>query len=75
MAPIRNIALIQLGALPLVAYFGILTISSFAFTAFIGYTNYKGKQRIKFKWHPRMVIVSFSIATLHAILAISLFIK
>jgi fructose-specific phosphotransferase system IIC component len=72
---IRNYALIQLLGLPLVVYGGLLTFFSFAFTAFIGYTNYRGKQLIKFKWHPRMVLVSFAIATIHAILALSLFLR
>jgi hypothetical protein len=70
---IRDIALISILGKPLVVYFGILTFSSFLFTAFIGYTNHKGRRLIAFKWHPRMVIVSFTIASFHALLAISLF--
>jgi hypothetical protein len=70
---IRQIALYQIGGKPLVIYFGLVTFASFAFTAYIGYTNYKGKKRIPFKYHPMMVIVSFIIAFIHALLAFSIF--
>ncbi len=59
---------------PVVAVFGMVTFSSFLFTAFIGYTNHHGKHLIPFKWHPRMVVISFTIATFHALLALSIFI-
>jgi NO-binding membrane sensor protein with MHYT domain len=72
---IRNIALIQLFGLPIVVYGGIATLSSFAFTAYIGYTNKSGKGTISYRWHPRMVIVSFILAVIHATFALSLFLN
>ena len=69
---IHQIAIITFLGFPLVAYLGILTFSSFLFTASIGYSNYHGKKWIPFKWHPRMVIISFAIATIHAFLALSI---
>jgi hypothetical protein len=73
IATLRSLALFQIFGLPAVVYGGLLTFSSFAFTALIGYTNYKGKGILPFKWHPRMVIISFTIATVHALLALSIF--
>ena len=70
---IRQFALYSIAGKPLVIYFGLITFTSFSITAYIGYTNFKGKKRIPFKWHPIMVIVSFAIAFFHAILAFSIF--
>lgn len=71
---IHQIALTTFLGFPLVAYMGIITFSSFLFTASIGYTNHHGIKWIPFKWHPRMVITSFTIATIHAFLALSIII-
>jgi hypothetical protein len=58
---------------PVIMYMGILTYLSFIFTAIIGYLNFKGKTIIPFKWHPRMAVTSITLATLHAILGLSLY--
>jgi len=71
---IREIALFSIAGQPLVLYFGILTFLSFAFTAFIGHASAKERQWIDFKWHPRMVVVSFAIALVHVTLALSIYI-
>ena len=75
IATLRSLALTQFFGLPVVVYLGMLTFTSFGITALIGYTNYLGGHRVKFKWHPRMVIISFVIASIHATLALSLFLK
>jgi len=69
---IHQIALATFLNFPLVAYLGILTFSSFLFTASIGYTNHHGIKWIPFKWHPVMVGVSFTVATIHAFFALSI---
>jgi hypothetical protein len=56
---------------PVVAYLGILTFLSFAFTASIGYASHKSIKYIPFKWHPVMVGVSFGIALVHVFFALS----
>ncbi|MCX6728653.1 MAG: hypothetical protein NTV39_02710 [Candidatus Saccharibacteria bacterium] len=71
---IHQIALSTLFNVPFAACLGFLTLLSFAFTAFIGYTNYKNtKNHLPFKFHPTMVIVSFSIAIIHMFFAGSIF--
>lgn len=55
---------------PLIMYLGILTISSFSLTAFIGYTNFHGIHWIPFKWHPRMAAISLSLALIHGTLGV-----
>lgn len=69
---IYPIALTTFLGFPLVAYLGILTFLSFLFTASIGYTNHHGIKWIPFKWHPRMVIISFTIASIHMFFALSI---
>lgn len=70
---IRNIAYFLIFGKPLVLYLGFLTFLSFLFTALIGLLNFKGIRKIPFRWHPRMVIVSFTLALIHGLLAISLY--
>jgi fructose-specific phosphotransferase system IIC component len=72
---IHQIALTTFLGLPLVAYGGIVTFLSFLFTASIGYANYHGYKWIPFKWHPRMVLLSFIIASFHAFIALSIFLN
>ena len=69
---IHQIALTTFLNIPYVAYGGILTLSSFMFTASIGYSNHHGYKWIPFKWHPRMVAVSFIIASIHIFFAASI---
>ncbi len=51
-------------------YLGILTLSSFLFTALIGFLNFKGNHKIPFKWHPRMAVISIALAIIHGLLGI-----
>lgn len=68
---IRIVVVLALGV---GGYLGFLTLFSFAFTAYIGFTNYKNtKNHLPFKFHPAMVIVSFSIAVIHMFFAGSIF--
>ena len=71
---IQRIALTTIMGIPVVVYGGALTVLSFAFTAYIGFTNFKNiRHHPPFAWHPRMVIVSFSFALIHMFFALSIF--
>lgn len=56
---------------PLIMYGGIATLLSFMFTAVIGALNFHGIHTIPFKWHPRMVILSFILAFGHGLFGLS----
>jgi fructose-specific phosphotransferase system IIC component len=70
---IHQIALTTFFGLPLVAYGGILTLLSFLFTASIGYASHHSIKYLPFKWHPRMVAISFIFAIIHGFAALSIF--
>ncbi|MFA5872215.1 MAG: hypothetical protein WC858_05890 [Parcubacteria group bacterium] len=70
---VQTIAYTLILGKPVIMYMGILTYLSFIFTATIGYLNFKGNAIIPFKWHPRMAITSITLATLHAILGLSVY--
>jgi len=70
---ISKIAFFLIFGKPLLFYFGILTLLSFIFTAAIGFFNYKGNHKIPFKWHPRMVIISFIFALVHGLMGLSIY--
>jgi hypothetical protein len=70
---IAKIAYILVFGKPLIFYVGIITFLSFGFTALIGYLNFRGKRAIPFKWNPRMVIISFSLALIHAIFGLAIY--
>jgi hypothetical protein len=59
---------------PFIMYLGIITLISFLVTASISIMNKKGINKIPFKWHPRMAILSIGLAVFHGILGVSLFI-
>ena len=65
----------QIFGKPLIMYLGILTLTSFLFTAFIGYTTLHGKQIVPFKWHPRMAAISITLALIHGTLGILVYVK
>ena len=52
-----SIALYPIFGKPFILYLGVVTIISFLVTAIFGLSYYRGL--LKFKWHPRMVVVSF----------------
>ncbi len=55
-----SIALYPLFGMPLILYLGVITLISFLVTAAFGISYYRGW--LRFKWHPTMVVVSFSLA-------------
>ena len=61
-----SIALYQIFGRPFILYLGIVTIISFLITALFGLSYYRGL--LKFKWHPRMVVISFILAIFMAII-------
>jgi hypothetical protein len=58
---------------PLIMYAGLATLLSLATTATIGALNYRGLAIVPFYWHPRLAIITLSLAGLHAILGLSVF--
>lgn len=71
---IHQIALATFFGIPLVAWGGILTLLSFLFTASIGYASHHSIKYLNFKWHPRMVAISFTFAIIHGFAAMSIFV-
>lgn len=64
----------QIFGKPLIMYLGLLTLSSFLFTASIAVLNIKfGINKIPFKWHPRMAAISITLALIHGTLGILLY--
>lgn len=58
---------------PLVFYLGYATLTSFLFTATVGYLNHTGRPVIPFKWHPRLAVLSITLALIHGLLASSIY--
>lgn len=69
---IHNIALTLFLGKPLVMYGGIFTFLLLLFTATVGALNFKGITVIPFKWHPRLAIITITVAIIHAILGLSI---
>ena len=70
---VQNIAYHLILGKPVIMYMGILTYLSLLTTATIGRLNFKGKTTIPFKWHPRFAITTITLATLHAIMGLSVY--
>jgi hypothetical protein len=51
------------------------TFSFLLFTALVGYTNFKGKPILSFKWHPRLAATTIALAIIHAIMAASAYLE
>lgn len=58
---------------PVIMYLGILTYLFFIATATVGLLNFRGNTVIPFKWHPRLAATALTLATIHAILGLSLY--
>lgn len=63
------IAFIPVFGKPLILYIGVITFASFLITAIFGISYYRGL--LKFKWHPTMIVVSFFLAIVMAIVGVS----
>jgi len=50
---------------PLIMYMGIITLSSFLFTATIGFLNLRGNAVIPLKYHFMMAKISLALAVIH----------
>lgn len=68
---LTNISYYLIFGRPLIMYLGILTLSSFLFTAYIGFMNLRGKTKIPLRWHFRMAGISLTLAIIHGILGIA----
>lgn len=67
---LRNISYFLIFGKPFIMWLGVLVLSSFLFTALIGFLNFKGIRKIPFKWHPRMATISIILAIIHGALGI-----
>ncbi|MBI4448391.1 hypothetical protein HY643_05410 [Candidatus Woesearchaeota archaeon] len=72
---LNNISYFPIFGKPLMMYLGIITLASFLFTASISIMNKKGIHAIPFKWHPRMAIISITLALIHGTLGVLAYIK
>jgi len=71
---VGTLALLPIFGLPLIVYLGVVTLSSFTFTAILGYYYHKGRPILAFKWHPTMAVISLALAVIHATLGLSIFV-
>jgi len=69
-----EITFMQILGKPLIFWIGISTISVIFVTAIIGYLIYKGKTKIQFKWHMRLVALSLILALIHGTLGALIYI-
>lgn len=70
---IHTLALTTLFGLPLVVYGGVTTLLLVISTATIGFLNFKRIFIIPFKWHPILALITITIAIIHGILGLSIF--
>jgi len=69
---LQEISYYQIFGKPLIMYLGLAVLLSFSYTAYIGYSIFKGK-KIPFKRHQMVALTSFALAIIHAILGILLY--
>ena len=65
-----SIAYTMIFGKPLILYIGVITFFLLLLAASIAIMNKKGIQKIPFKWHPRIAILTICVAALHALLGI-----
>lgn len=70
---LRDVSYYLIFGKPLIMYVGILTLLSFLFTALIGFLNFRGNHKIPFRWHPKMAVLSITLALIHGVLGILLY--
>jgi len=71
---IHTLALLPFFGLPMVVYGGMFTFLLMVFTATVGLLNFKKPSTaIPFKWHPRLAIITITLAILHALFGLSIF--
>lgn len=68
---LNNISYYLIFGKPLMLYLGIFTLSSFLFTAYIGFMNLRGRTKIPLRWHFRMAGFSLSLAIIHGFLGLA----
>lgn len=72
---IREIAYTLFLTKPIIFWLGILTYLSFSATAIVGLLNYKGIKIIPFRWHPRLAVFSLTLATIHGLFGLSIYLN
>ncbi len=71
--PIAAYIIQRVFGIPLIVYGGVFTILCFLITASIGILVRKDKWPYSFNWHLGMAYFSLTIALVHALLAITLY--
>ena len=69
---IHTIALTMFLGQPLILYGGIFTFFCIITTATFGLLHFKGIITIPFKWHPRLALLTITVAVIHAFLGLSI---
>jgi len=72
---ITQIAYHTILGIPVVAYLGMVTLLLLLSTATVGFLNFRGNTKIPFKWHPRLAGTTIAAAVIHAIFALSIYLK
>lgn len=72
---IANLAYYLILGKPVIFYLGILTYTSFSFTALLGFSYYKGRPILPFAWHPRFAVTSLILGAIHGLLGLSIYLK
>lgn len=72
---ITQIAYYPVLGIPIVAYFGMVTLILLLTTAAVGFLNFRGNTKIPFKWHPHLAFATIILAIIHAIFALSIYLK
>lgn len=70
---LKEIAYYNILSRPVIFWAGLLTFLSILFTALVAFLNKKGINKIPFRMHPKMAVISLIFALLHALLAFSFY--
>ncbi len=68
---LANITYFPIFGKPMIMYLGLLVLTSFIVTGFVGRSVHHGN--MDFKWHMFMIKISFTLAGIHAVLGVLAF--
>lgn len=74
MNALTNIAMTTIAGFPLVVWLGLTAITLLLATAGYGYGLMKGKIRGQIKNHMALAAITITVALVHAVLAVSIFV-
>jgi hypothetical protein len=73
IAAIRSIAFYLIFGKPVIMYLGIITLICFLTTAYLGYQQMKGNNKIPLKYHFMMARISILMALIHGFMGFAIF--